>query len=366
MSDEEPLALLRPQLPSAEELRPYLERIDASAWFTNFGPLSQQLESDLAKTFGAEPPVHVATTSSGTLAIELALSALRLPAGSRVLLPSLTFPATATAICRAGLVPVFGDVDPQTWALEVATAEGCVDQIDAVLPVAIFGRQCDAHAWDQFTARTGKPVVIDAAGAFGNQSPGATTAAVFSMHATKALACGEGGFVASTDPEFIRRAWVGSNFGFDGGVVQHPGTNAKLSEYHAALALAALAQWPETRQRRLKLDRQMQAALHPLARRIDLHAPSTGQRVRPVFVVRIPSGVDDALVTALAKEGIETRRWYHPPLHEHPAFADAERIGELPATRRLARQLLGLPFHLALPDDAPDRIAAALDRTLPR
>ena len=366
MSDQEPLALLRPELPTADQLRPFLERIDAAGWYTNFGPLSQQLESELAKELAGSTSVHVATTSSGTMGLKLALDALRLPAGSRVLVPSLTFPATATAVRRAELVPVFGDVDPQSWALEVETARACQEQIDAVLPVAIFGRAIDGFAWDAFTADTGIPVVIDAAGAFGNQLPSATTAVVYSMHATKPLACGEGGFVASADPEFVRRIWIGSNFGFDGGLVQHVGTNAKLSEYHAAVALAALASWPDTRARRVNLESRFLEALHPLRGRVDMHAPSSAGRVRSVFVVRIPSGVDETMLAALAKEGIEARRWYHPPVHEHPAFAKAERVGDLATTRRLSRQLLGLPFHLALPEDAPARIAAALDAILPR
>lgn len=361
---EETLTLLRPRMPGAEQLRPYLERIDHAAWYTNFGPLSQQLESDLSRILDSSRPPQVATAASGTIALELALAALQLKPGSKVLLPSLTFPATATAICRAGHVPVFADVDSQTWALEEQTARSAADQIDAVVPVAIFGRPVDTPGWDSFTRDTGIPVVVDAAGAFGNQFPGATTTTVYSMHATKAFACGEGGFVASHDKEHIRRVWVGSNFGFDSGEVSYPGTNGKLSEYHAAIALAALEDWPEARRQRLALLSAYSSALTPLRGKVEEHA--AGQRwVRSVQVVRIPAGIDDSTVAAMAGLGIETRRWYFPPVHEQPAFANHQRLGDLPVTRRLTKQLIGLPFHPSLPENAPTRVAEALEQVLP-
>jgi len=261
---------------------------------------------------------------------------------------------------------VFADVDPYSWSLDPGTALGVADQIDAAMPVAIFGTPCDPYAWDDFTAKTGKPVIIDAAAAFGNQCIGATTSAVFSLHSTKVLPAGEGGFVASTDANLLDRIRTGSNFGFDNSLVHTPGTNGKLSEYHAAIALASLDQWEETRSQRVGLACHFDSALAELRHRIDpQNAQSTARHVRSVYIVRINSGVDDRLIDGLALRGIESRRWYHPPLHEHPAFANCDRIGQLPVTRRLSKQLLGLPFHLSLPEDAPSRVAAALGELLP-
>ena len=114
MDDRGQIKLLVPSLPSATEILPWLKEIDASRQYTNFGPLCRLLERELAKL--ANAPFAV-TVSSGTLGLELALGALNIARGGRVLLPALTFPATASAVIRAGLTPVFADIDAQTLSL---------------------------------------------------------------------------------------------------------------------------------------------------------------------------------------------------------------------------------------------------------
>ena len=112
-----PIALLKPSLPTAVELRPWLESIDHEGRYTNFGSLCKRLEAKLAETLAGPVGIEISAVSSGTLGLELALAALQLPARARVLLPSLSFAASATAVLRAGLEPVFGDVDLDTWCL---------------------------------------------------------------------------------------------------------------------------------------------------------------------------------------------------------------------------------------------------------
>ncbi len=190
------IALLKPSLATAAELRPWLESMDQEGRYTNFGPLCKRLEAKLADTLAGPAGIEVTAVSSGTLGLELALAALRLPRGARVLLLSLSFAATATAVLRVGLEPVFGDVDLDTWCLSPTSAYAAAGRIAAVMPVAVFGCAQDTGAWDAFTEDTALPVLVDAAGAFGNQRVGCTAGAVFSLHTTKALAAGEGGFVA--------------------------------------------------------------------------------------------------------------------------------------------------------------------------
>lgn len=369
LKDPSPLALLIPSLPTAAELRPWLESIDHAKRYTNFGPLCKRLESELAGALVGPRDLEVAAVANGTLGLELALHALRLPRQARVLLPSLSFAATASAVLRAGLKPVFGDVDPDHWCLSPAAAFAATDRIDAVMPVAVFGRGLEVGAWDAFTETTGLPVLIDAAGAFGNQEVGRTSGAVFSMHATKALAAGEGGFVACPDPAFARAIRVGSNFGYHHettghGTVEQAGTNAKISEYHAAVGLAALAHWPAQSARRIALAQAYAASLRGLGDKVILQDAGTSW-VRSVFVVRLPSGVDDGIIEGLAGLGIESRRWYWPPLHRHPAFAEHDRVDNLPHTEMLAGQLIGLPFHLHLEPDSIVRVCESLAGFLP-
>src|SRR3954468_24014544 len=209
----EKIQLLIPDMPDAQSLLPWLQRIDAARWYTNFGPLVQMLEARLASRYAAE--TRVVSVNSATMGLELALIALDLAPGARVLLPGLTFAASAAAVLRAGCVPVFADVDPQTWLLTPAIAERVAGEmrLGAVMPVSTYGAPQGRDEWDAFVARTTLPVVMDAAAAFDSQQMGSRYAAAFSMHATKVLGAGEGGFVASADDAFLERVRRLSNFG---------------------------------------------------------------------------------------------------------------------------------------------------------
>lgn len=351
-------------MPSAEEIQPWLRRIDDGRQYTNFGPLSRELERQLSALVRAE---HVVTVSSGTLGLELALSALQLDRDARVLVPSLTFPATAASIVRAGLVPVFADVDDRDLVMTptIARRAAAGTQVDAVLTVAVHGQVHDPDAWDAFTEDAGIPVLIDAAGVVGRQRIGATTSAVFSLHATKPLAAGEGGFVATRDARLARRVRSRSNFGFEAGCVASIGTNAKLSEYHAAVGLAALNRWPETLRRLTSLYEAYAGALarQDLGPALQL---ATARAAPSNLCVRVEGRISDRHVEALSDLGIETRRWYWPPLHQHPAFRAYPVAGTLSATDLASQQLLGLPFHLSLTRDDVLRVCRALDRTFAR
>lgn len=362
MASPERIALLVPTLPSASEILPWLRQIDENRRYTNFGPLSQAFELALAPLAGAR---HVVSVSSCTLGLELGLGALDIAPGSQVLVPALTFPATATAVVRAGLKPLFGDVDPRTLSLtpDIARKAAGETQVGAVVPVALHGHLQDAAAWDSFSAETGVPVLIDAAAAAGHQTVGAATAAVFSLHATKPLAVGEGGFVATNDADFAKRIKTASNFGFESCEVRSPGTNAKLSEYHAAVGSATLERWPEWKARRQALyDAYAKALDRPELRgRVRLVTQSSAT---PNLCVQFDAGIDDRCQRLLAESGIETRRWYWPPLHRHAAFAHYKRSGDLRVTDQVSDRLLGLPFHLDLEPRDIARIGDALVRVV--
>jgi len=344
------ISLLIPDMPSAEEVRPFLERIDKTRWYTNFGPLVKEFEAALQMQFESAYPV--VTTSSGTAALELALSALCLPKGSAVLAPAFTFVATISSIIRAGLEPVLADVDSESWVLTPEIARRALDNfpIKAVLPVATFGCPLDQHGWDAFCRETSIPVLIDAAGAFGNQSPCSTAAVVFSLHATKALGAGEGGFVIANNTALIQRIRKLTNFGIDpsAGTVSIPGSNGKLSEYHAAVGLAALRSWPERKRLR-------QRAWHTYAATLRTHWEKVILQSRPengaytISTVRLPRDIDpEETATRLASFGIETRRWYYPLINEHEAFRRLRCASDLTVARALAGRILGIPFHLQM------------------
>lgn len=289
------------------------------------------------------------------------------------LLPSWTFAATAHAAAAAGLTPCFLDPDEASWALTPETVERAVDQllgrrriperrVSAVLAVAPFGRPIDVGAWDEFSARTGIPVVIDAAAAVDGQTVGRSPVVV-SVHATKCLGIGEGGFVATRDGDLARRINRAANFGFFGSRrAEVPAINGKLSEYHAALGLAALEAWPAQRERLLAVARRLAG---PLRRVGCTLLEGWGEIwVSSTCVVGLPNGLAAAdAMMALGLRGIATRAWWGRGCNTHPAFADCPRWPEdvpLAITERLADTTLGLPFFVDLPNGAEDRIAGAL------
>ncbi|MEN9315186.1 MAG: hypothetical protein RIS35_1579 [Pseudomonadota bacterium] len=380
-------ALLVPDLPQAHALLPWLERIDAQRQYANFGPLVRELESRLADWVGtlSTRGVDVVTLSSGTAALELGLQAMHLPPGSRVLVPALTFPATALAVMRCGHQPVLTDVDPDRWTMtpEIARAHAS----DAVIPVATYGLPLDAPAWDAFTRETGRPVLIDAASALGWQAVGETTAVAFSLHATKPFGCGEGGLLVTAAPDLAEEVRRLSNFGFAQRQSVAPGTNAKMSEYAAAVALAQFARREELLGRRRRLWNGYRTALDAIADATGLRRQANPDDVpASVLCVRLPAdhsrpgrppgdaGVGEdfdapgspaaRIGAALALLGIETRAWYCPPLHRHAGMAQAVRDTGLPVADALSGQLLGLPFHHFLNTPDIDEIVDSLRRTL--
>jgi dTDP-4-amino-4,6-dideoxygalactose transaminase len=308
------IPVLIPDMPSADELLPYLRRIDEAKWYSNGGPLVRELEQKLGGV----------TVSSATLGLELAAKVIFKK--KRVRIPAFTFHATATALLRAGFEPVLCDVD-ENWTLK--------DIGEQSLPVCPFG------------AAVAPGPLVDAAGAWGNQHVGNR---VFSLHATKSLPAGEGGVVCG-DEELVSRVRRLASFGMDRGVVVESGTNAKLSEYHAAVALASLTRWEASKAKRFILT----AAYFK-------NLPEVGTQfhggARTIFPILVPNA--SAIAQDMAAAGIETRRWYIPTLERHPAFKNLPVEGALKNCRRLNDEILCLPFHTSLSVVDVERVCEVL------
>ncbi|MBC7781070.1 MAG: DegT/DnrJ/EryC1/StrS aminotransferase family protein [Proteobacteria bacterium] len=366
-----PIPVLRPDMPSADELLPYLRRIDAAQQFANFGPLCLELERRLSADCSSASghPVALTTVANCTVGLQLALMASVDRPRVKVLVPSLTFPGTVSGILQAGFEPVLADIDPSRWVLtpEIARAAMArVRGIRAIMPVAAFGGALDVQGWDQLTLETGVPVVIDAAGAFGNQTVGAHTVVAFSMHATKALGAGEGGFVAARDPEVVARVRRLSNFGYmsAGGLISDIGVNGKMSEYAAAVGLAALDRWPAVSTARRVLMSSYSAAVQDACPEIVLQERPLGG-VYSLGLVRLPDRLRaETVAEFLASRGIGSRRWYCPGIYAHPAFLALTQADDHVVVKHLDQHLLGLPFHLQMSLADIDRVTGALQAVL--
>lgn len=360
------IPVLSPRLPTADCLLPYLREIDRNRIYSNFGPLALRLEARLAARWN-RPAGAVVSAGNATVGLSAALMAWKAPRGSLCLIPSWTFVASGHAALAAGLVPHLVDVDPATGMLTPALAEAelaaAPGPVGAVMVVGPFGAPVDGRQWEDFHRRTGVPVVIDAAAGFDTAAPCALPMVV-SLHATKALGAGEGGFVTCDDGDLARDIRRLVNFGFLGERVSPaPALNGKMSEYHAAVALAALDQWGDTRAAFLAMLSRQRAALADVKGMLWPEGLGSDY-VASTLCVRLPAPAED-VAAALAGQGIETRRWWQGGMHTHPAFAPfATR--QLPVTADLARHTLGLPCRADMTDDEIGRVAATLAETLGR
>jgi dTDP-4-amino-4,6-dideoxygalactose transaminase len=355
------IPVMRPKLPLAERVATYMRQIDAARVYSNFGPLARSLESRLATFFGlaAESTVSV---SNATLGITVALAAQHPKPGSLCMIPAWTFAATSHAAVLAGLVPYFIDVDRATWALDPESVASAITDapgdVSAVIPVAPFGQPIDILAWDAFRTRTGLAVVIDAAAGFDSLVPGRVPSVV-SLHATKVLGTGEGGCVVSTDEELIRDLRARSNFGFyQSREAMMPATNAKLSEYHAAVGLAALDEWDTTRAEWVAVAEAYNHALNG-SNRVQPQAGFGTSWVASTCVLDIADAGADRVERALSELQIETRRWWGQGAHAHPATKALPRT-VLPATEALVKSAIGVPFYRDLELGAIERITACM------
>jgi dTDP-4-amino-4,6-dideoxygalactose transaminase len=282
----------------------------------------------------------------------------------RCLMPSWTFVAGAGAAKAAGLVPWFCDVDADSWALDPKTLMSRDDLSDvaAILVTCPFGEPTEVAAWDEFTARTGVPVVIDAAASFTALDAGALavgrSALVVSLHATKTFGVGEGGLMLSRDGDLVANASSVTNFGFSGGrIARFTGVNGKMSEYVAAVGHAALNRWPSDRDGwtaalELYLERRQ-----AFARFGDLRLPTwpTSTMNWLAADAEIAATAEQALTAA----DIDTRRWWGVGCHAHPAYEKLERDA-LKRTESIASRCIGLPMWQGLAAADVDRIGEVL------
>jgi dTDP-4-amino-4,6-dideoxygalactose transaminase len=358
------IPVLLPRLPTADKIAPHLAAIDRSRRYSNFGPLVTEFESRLAAHFGSAPGT-VLCVANATVGLTTVLLANEVKPGGLCLMPAWTFAATPSAAMAAGLVPYFADVDLASWALDPAIARKALAKapakVAAVMPVSPFGAPLDLDGWIAFQHDTGVPVVIDAAAQFDGLQV-TKLPSVVSLHATKTMGIGEGGLVASTDANVIRRTKTLSNFGFYGSrSATGVGFNAKLSEYGAAVGLAALAEWPQTR---AKFARVAQDYVNAFAAVPNVTlAPNFGARrvtatcsaLLPVSAARVEG--------AMAAAGIETRRWWGTACHRMIAFHDCPRT-DVPVTEQMAERVIGLPFFSELATAQVEEVVAVLAKAI--
>jgi len=368
MNESTNVPVLRPLLPRAEKLLPYLQRIDTTRIYSNYGPLVVEFETRLARRFGM-PREGLVTASSGTVGLIGAILASTGHATSErpfALLPAFTFVATAVAVEQCGYRPFLADVDAANWMLdpEPLLVHPELNRIGVVIPVAPFGRPVTQAPWQAFRDRTGIPVVIDGAASFESASDApkrylGEIPVMMSFHATKSFATGEGGCVATTDMDLASRTTQALNFGFYSARDScTASTNGKMSEYHAAVGLAELDGWESKRSALQSVadNYRQQLSRVGLADRF-LASPGICSSYA-LFQCR-NSFESGSVQDSLQRCGVDYRLWYGTGVQRQTYFANSP-CGDLKVTESIAPCLLGLPMAPDLSEAIISRIVSAL------
>lgn len=366
------IPLIKPDLPTLDDIQEPLREILANGKITNFGKYVTLLEQEAGAYLGTQ----VVTTSSGTMGLILALQALGLAPGQKVILPSFTFMATAQAVLYAGGIPLFAECEDDLTLspsdVEMLLAKH--DDVAIVMPVHTYGLPARVDAIqavvEAAAQRCGRPIRIlyDAAHAFGaalngRRVGGFGDAEVFSLSVTKVLVTVEGGMVSSRDPALINRIRKMRNYGIaDNYDAHYAGLNSKMSEFHAIVGLYNLGRLDAYMAERQHKARAYLDRIRARTRFETLPWPAQVTHTFKDFTILVPqahAARRDAVIRFLQERGIETRAYFYPPVHEQTYFRRfADR--PLPRTEALSRRVITLPFYTRLTDDEMDYVVEAL------
>ena len=309
------------------------------------GPVVAELERKVAQRMGQ---AHGVGVGSGTDGLSLALQAVGVQAGDEVIVPAMSFIATAGAVLQLGATPVVVDVQQDRPLMDAAAAEAAItDRSRAVVPVHLFGSGCALP-------EVAVPVVVDAAQAMGaDPALPCGDVAVLSFYPTKVLGgAGDGGMVLTHDAALCERVRGLANHG--GPDHAYPGSNSRLDALQAAVLLAHLDVLDDRLERRRRIAAALDEASGGRALPRDPGSPVT------VWALRHPERA--GLAAALQAEGIQTRVYYPQPLSSVPAMQGRCRtMGPLSHAIALCQEVLAVPCHADLRDDEVHRITGVLE-----
>jgi dTDP-4-amino-4,6-dideoxygalactose transaminase len=361
----EGLPLARPSVPDPDRVVRDVRIILESGVLTN-GPYVAEFERRAAEYLRVRHCVAVSSCTSGLM---LVLRAAGL--SGDVILPSFTFAATAHAVAWNGLRPAFVDVDPRTLTLSPATATwGTGMRTSAILATHTYGTPCDVEGLAEAAERSGIRLFYDAAHAFGSRHDGRPMgsfgdAEVFSLTPTKPVVAGEGGIIATNDEDLAEDCRIGREYGkepdYDSRFV---GLNARMSEFHAAVALTSLDGLDERIADRNRLAGQYREGLGSMPGISFPEVRSGDLSTYKDFTILVDAqefGVAaSSLAEALTAEGIEVRRYYSPPVHRMRPYRNSG--ASLPVTDHAASRVVTLPLWVGMTDDHVVRVAEVISR----
>ncbi|MCW5898884.1 MAG: DegT/DnrJ/EryC1/StrS family aminotransferase [Flavobacteriales bacterium] len=351
--EQPPVYVTRTFLPPREEYLHWLDQAYSTHVLTNNGPIHRLLEETLRARF--EVP-HLKLMANGTLALQLALRALKVR--GQVITTPFSYVATTSAILWEGCEPVFVDIDPETCCIDPALIEAAITpDTSAILATHVYGIPCDVEAIDAIARKYGLKVIYDAAHAFDVGVAGRSVlaygdASTLSFHATKLFHTVEGGAVVLHRKDHDHDIRLLRSFGHIGDEHFTLGMNAKMSELHAAMGMAVLPYLPACIADRKRLYDTYTGLFAGTPVKVLPEFPGTVHNYAyfPVFLK--DGATRERVQAALVAHGINPRRYFYPSLNRLP-YVDQVAM---PVSEHMAETVLSLPFYPGLPDHIPRKI----------
>ena len=342
-------------MPPYEEYIEEIKDIWVSHWLTNMGPKHNILESKLREYLGVD---NISLFTNGHNALELCLQAMNL--SGEVITTPFTFASTTHAIVRNGLTPVFCDINPNDYTIDVTKIENLItDKTTAIVPVHVYGHICNVSEIERIAQKYGLKVSYDAAHVFGVKYKGKGIgeygdASMFSFHATKVYHTIEGGAICYHDKQLGHELYKLRDFGIkDAETIDGVGSNAKMNEFVAAMGLCTLRHIDKEI---LKRKMVYECYLENLSGVEGIQLPPKQEDVQPNYAY-FPIIVDEKkfgttrneIQLKLAENNIYARKYFYPLTNAFEAYHGKFDINKTPIALRLSKRVLTLPLYAELP-----------------
>lgn len=351
----------KPSMPSFEEYCEEIKDIWESHWLTNLGPKHEQLEKELTKY------LEVGKTTlftNGHLALEGALALFQFPKGSEVITTPFTFVSTTNAIVRAGLTPIFCDINDRDFTMDTSKIESLIsDKTVAIVPVHVYGNICDVDAIERIAKKHNLVVIYDAAHAFGVKYKNKGIAnfgdvSMFSFHATKVFNTIEGGAVCYNNFKYEQVLNDMKNFGIrNEEECLYIGGNAKMNEFQASMGLCNLRHIDEYILCRKKLVQRYRQRLSGVSG-IFIPEPQKDVSSNYSYFPVVFNGYKynrDEIKSRLAKHSIGARKYFYPITSELDCYKSFDK-GNTPIAKYFSERVLTLPLYHELTIEEVDLI----------
>ena len=345
-------------LPNKEKYKKYIDEIYENGWLTNNGPLVQRLEKRLAQYLGVK---NIILVSNGTVALEIAYRTLDIK-GFAITTP-FSFVATTSSLVTNNILPIFADIDPNTFNLDPKNIEKLITpNTSAIVPVHVFGNACEVEQIEKIANKHNLKVVYDAAHAFDvkykNQSVlNYGDISTLSFHSTKLFHSIEGGALIINDDELVQKARYLINFGIKNSEeIPHLGTNAKMNEFEAAMGLCVLDEIENIKNSRKEVYETYQKELNGIVQFQEQNKNATENYSYFPIVFK----TEEQLLKvqkALNDENIFPRRYFYPSLD---TLEYIEPKQECKISRDISKRILCLPIYAELEKDVQDIIISTI------